>query len=195
MYCRKCGTDIGTGNFCPKCGTKAREKSTSNTKTEKSRLKSVLNEGAGFRKYQSTSKIIVLCLITFSIYYFVLFYRWIKAVNEESGKEYINPSFATLLNIITLGLAGIYFEYQLVKHAQIIIKTTNGPQNPKRKNIPTPMKNIKEIVLWGNIFLTSLIFASGGLATIVSIAGALYITVIVQRYIEYALCIKNPEAY
>ena len=113
MYCRKCGTDIGTGNFCSKCGTKAREKSTSNTKTEKSRLKSVLNEGAGFRKYQGTTKLIILTLITFGIYYLVLFYRWIKAVNEESDKEFVNPSFATLLTICTLGFAGIYFEYQM----------------------------------------------------------------------------------
>ena len=136
---------------------------------------------------------LILTLGTCGIYYLFLLYRWIKAINEESGKEYVNPSFAVLLTICTLGIAGIYFEYQLIKHGQLIIQRTNSSQNPKRNDIPMPPRNIKEIVLWGNIFAEAIGFASGGAAIIISIAAALYLMILKQRFVEYALCINSPE--
>tara|TARA_Y100001968_G_C19367675_1_gene723424 strand:- start:807 stop:935 length:129 start_codon:yes stop_codon:yes gene_type:complete len=39
---------------------------------------------------------------------------------------------------VTFGIAGIYFEYQILKRLNSIIKDTNGINNPKRKTLTPP---------------------------------------------------------
>ena len=191
MFCPECGFEVSNNQkFCTSCGAKIIKKKYpyENYIPEKSRLNEISNE-EGYLKYQSTAKIIILSIITFGLYTLVLFYRWIVAVNKKSDRDLVNPSFATLLTLVTFGLAGIYFEYQIANRLNSIIKDTNGINNPKRETLTPPPESLKEIVLFGNLIAFALGLASGGAAFIISIGISLYILIILQRAVEYMLCV------
>ena len=195
MFCPECGFEVSKNQkFCTSCGAKITKKNISddNSIPEKSRLNEISNE-EGYLKYQSSAKIIILTIITFGLYSLVLFYRWLVAVNKKSDRDLVNPSFATLLTFVTFSIAGIYFEYQIVKRLNSIIKDTNGINNPKRKTLTPPPESLKEIVLFGNLIALALGFASGGAAFIISIGISLYIIIIIQRAVEYMLCVSKSD--
>jgi len=61
--------------------------------------------------------VVVLSLVTFSIYAYFWLYSTTYELKEETGREDLNPGLDLLLAIVTLGLWGLYASF---RNAQIV---------------------------------------------------------------------------
>ena len=57
-------------------------------------------------------------------------------------------------------------------------------------NINTPTPNLKELVLYGNIFLFVLSFISAGTLWVLTWFASAYLIVLIQKAVEYYLSVK-----
>ena len=165
MFCLECGNKLELGDlFCRNCGIKIdKEKKALIPENEQIRLNKFKAPFESLETkitklnqinfpYESPIKLCLLQLVSFGIYGLVLLYRWVKVINSASKKVLFNPTLAVILSIITLGAANVYFNYQIVLSAEKILESTNGSLNSNRRDINPPLKNLKEIILFGWIF-------------------------------------------
>ena len=201
MFCQECGNKLETGDiFCRCCGTKIkREIKATNLENEQTILTKDKEPSKSFESnittlekvnfpYKSPIKLCLLQLFTFGIYGLVLLYRWVKLINSTSKKDLFNPALAVILSIITLGAANTYFNYQIIDRAEKIAIATNGSLNANRRDIRPPLKNIKEVVLWGWIFcfIAQFIFPVFNFLLI-------FLNLIIQKLLEYTFCSRDPK--
>ena len=175
MFCIECGNKLNINSkFCSKCGAainnfdsqldEQANNVSSISRLSKDRViednidpKNYRIEGVDF-KPENHITIFILGVVTFGIYYFFQLYRWIKAINSASKKDFFDPTLAIIISLLTLGLGAIYFDYQILTKASQISRATGGKDNPKRKSLKAPSSNIRETVLAAGIFLSILSF-------------------------------------
>ena len=200
-FCQQCGAKLAEGAlFCTECGAKINNDDKFVFKKGQSRLdlegvkshfseeEEINFENFSFKK-QSPAKVFILSVITFGIYGLVLLYRWLTALNKVRNKEVFSPTLAVILSVISLGIASIYFSYKTVKEFELLTKEL-GDANTNIKKLTPPPKNIKELVLYGFIFIFVLSFISGFTLFIpLSLANG-YLIMIIQNAAEYSLSLK-----
>ena len=203
LYCSECGSKlIKSSKFCTECGAKI----TSNDENYvyergQSRLDKVRKKGnqipldeeikfddINFKK-QSSIKVFVLSLVTLGIYNLICLYRWIKTLNKVKGKTVIDPTLAIVLTIITLTIATIYYDYKVVKEYELITKES-GEIKASLGNLDPPSSNLKELVLYGNIFIVVVSFISAGTLWVLTWFASAYLVVLIQKAVEYSLSVK-----
>ena len=203
LYCTECGSKLIKGSkFCTECGAKI----TSNDENYvyergQSRLDKVRKKGnqipldeeikfddINFKK-QSSIKVFVLSLVTLGIYNLICLYRWIKTLNKVKGKTVIDPTLAIVLTIITLTIATIYYDYKVVKEYELITKES-GEIKASLGNLDPPSSNLKELVLYGNIFIVVVSFISAGTLWVLTWFASAYLVVLIQKAVEYCLSVK-----
>tara|TARA_Y100001978_G_scaffold101594_1_gene90924 strand:- start:4764 stop:6452 length:1689 start_codon:yes stop_codon:yes gene_type:complete len=202
MFCLECGNKLELGDlFCRNCGIKIdKEKKALIPENEQIRLNKFkaplesletkitkLNQ-INF-PYESPIKLCLLQLVSFGIYGLVLLYRWVKVINSASKKDLFNPTLAVILSIITLGAANVYFNYQIVLSAEKILESTNGSLNSNRRDINPPLKNLKEIVLFGWIFCFIMQF----IFPIFTFLLLIYFNLLIQKLLEYTFYSNNTN--
>lgn len=206
MFCTECGTKFSEGaKFCSNCGTEILVvKNVEDLKSGKSRLDKERAYGKEFKndpdpslvdeitffEYESPLKTGLLLVVTLGFYYLVLLNKWIKAINAVSKKDFCDPTVAIIITIVTLGFAAIYFDYQILVRAEKLAKSTNGKSNPKRKNLTPPVENLKELVLFGSVFVSIAQFTP---AIIISLIIMVNINLSIQRALEYTFYTQNPN--
>ena len=203
LYCSECGSKlIKSSKFCTECGAKI----TSNDENYvyergQSRLDKVRKKGnqipldeeikfddINFKK-QSSIKVFILSLVTLGIYNLICLYRWIKTLNKVKGKTVIDPTLAIVLTIITLTIATIYYDYKVVKEYELITKES-GEIKASLGNLDPPSSNLKELVLYGNIFIVVVSFISAGTLWVLTWFASAYLVVLIQKAVEYSLSVK-----
>ena len=203
-FCKQCGVKLAEGAlFCTECGAKINNDDKFVFKKGQSRLdlegvksysseeEEINFEDFSFKK-QSPAKVFILSVITFGIYGLVLLYRWLTALNKVRNKEVFSPTLAVILSVISLGIASIYFSYKTVKEFELLTKEL-GDVNTNIKKLNPPPKNIKELVLYGSIFISILSFISGFTLFIpLSLANG-YLIMIIQNAVEYSLSLKSIQ--
>ena len=207
LYCSQCGNELIKGSkFCTECGAKITPNKENyvfekgQSRLDKNRKKGnqiilyqEINLGNVSFKKQNSIKVFVLSLVTLGIYNLICLYRWIKTLNKVKGKTIFNPNLAIFFSIITLNIAAIYYKYQVVKEYELMIKDS-GEIKSNLGNINTPTPNLKELVLYGNIFLFVLSFISAGTLWVLTWFASAYLVVLIQKAVEYYLSVKaNSE--
>ena len=203
LFCSECGAKLIKGSkFCTQCGAKINsseekyvyKKGQSRLDTEKSKKKETpldqeINlENVNFKK-QSSIKVFVLSLVTLGIYNIICLYKWINTLNKVRSKEIFNPILAIVFSVITLGIASIYYDYQVVKEYELITKDS-GEFKTSLGNLNPPPNNLKELVLYGNIFIFALSLVSAGTLWILTWFASAYLVVLIQKAVEYSLSVK-----
>ena len=124
---------------------------------------------------------VILQIVTCGFYYFIMLYRWLKAINNSGDRPICDPALAIMLSVVTCGLAAIYFDYQVVAYAEKIASRSGV----KNSGSP-PMRSLKDIVLYGSIvgFIVSL--ASGGILSWLPLVFFLWVNCAIQYSVEYA---------
>ena len=112
-----------------------------------------------------------------------------KTLNKVRGKTIFNPKLAIFFSIITFNIAGIYYKYQVVKEYELMTKDS-GEFKTNLGKINPPSPNLKELVLYGNIFLFVLSFISAGTLWVLTWFASAYLIVLIQKAVEYSLSIK-----
>ena len=206
LFCSECGTKLFEGSkFCTQCGSKVIASNQQYVfKKGQSRLDAnrqppnpasedeVINiEDINFKK-QSPAKVFVLSLVTLGIYNLILLYRWIQTLNKVRDKSIIDPTLAVVLSVITLGIASIYYDYQVVKEYELLIKDI-GDQRISIGNLNPPPNNLKELVLYGNIFILVLSFVTAGTLWVLTWFASAYLVVLIQNAVEYSLLLKTKS--
>ena len=206
LFCSDCGAKIATGSkFCTQCGSKINLDNTKSIYKEgQSRLdikrprnnfseqEEISLENINFKK-QSPIKVFVLTIVTLGIYYFICLYRWIDTLNKVRRKEVFNPTLAIILSIFSCGIGCIYFDYQIVKEYELLTKES-GQLKISKNNLNPPAQNLKELVLYGEIFLYVISIASIGMLWIFAWFANAYLIVLIQQAVEYSLSVKaNAE--
>ena len=204
LFCSECGAKLVSGSkFCTQCGSKVIlsdeqyvfKKGQSRLDTNRqppnkaSENKVISIENANFKK-QSSAKVFVLSLVTLGIYNLILLYRWIQTLNKVRDRSFIDPTLAIVLSVITLGIASIYYDYQVVKEYELLIKDL-GEQKNSIGNLNPPPNNLKDLVLYGNIFILVLSFVSAGTLWVLTWFASAYLVVLIQKAVEYSLLLKS----
>ena len=204
LFCSECGTKLFEGSkFCTQCGSKVIASNQQYVfKKGQSRLDAnrqppnpasedevIKIEDINFKK-QSPAKVFVLSLVTLGIYNLILLYRWIQTLNKVRDKSIIDPTLAVVLSVITLGIASIYYDYQVVKEYELLIKDL-GEQKNSIGNLNPPPNNLKDLVLYGNIFILVLSFVSAGTLWVLTWFASAYLVVLIQKAVEYSLLLKS----
>ena len=148
-------------------------------------------ESANFNK-QSPAKVFVLSLVTLGIYNLILLYRWIETLNKVRDRSIIDPTLAIVLSVITCGIGSIYYDYQVVKEYELLIKELGGQKN-RIGNLNPPPNNLKDLVLYGNIFIIVLSFVSVGTLWVLTWFASAYLVVLIQKAVEYSLLLKTKS--
>ena len=166
LFCSDCGAKLVSGSkFCTQCGSKVilsdeqyvfkkgqSRLDTNRQPPNKASEDEVISiESANFKK-QSPAKVFVLSLVTLGIYNLILLYRWIETLNKVRDRSIIDPTLAIVLSVITCGIGSIYYDYQVVKEYELLIKELGGQKN-SIGNLNPPPNNLKDLVLYGNIFI------------------------------------------
>jgi len=73
-------------------------------------------------KHENPALLVVLILVTCGIFYFIMLYRWIAAINDASDKPLVDPAVGIFLSIVACGIAAIFYEYEIVARAQRIAR-------------------------------------------------------------------------
>ena len=136
--------------------------------------------------HENQAVLVILLIVTCSIYYFVLLYRWIVAINKASDKPLVDPAVGIILSIVTCSLAAIYFEYEIVLRAEKIARQDLPSGMQRSSLLKPPASNLKEIVLFGNIAAFAIGFFSAGFLAVVSIIFQLWLVCAIQQALEYA---------
>ena len=204
LFCSECGAKLVSGSkFCTQCGSKVilsdeqyvfkkgqSRLDTNRQPPNKASEDEVISiENANFKK-QSPAKVFVLSLVTLGIYNLILLYRWIQTLNKVRDRSIIDPTLAIVLSVITLGIASIYYDYQVVKEYELLIKDI-GDQRISIGNLNPPPNNLKELVLYGNIFILVLSFATAGTLWVLTWFASAYLVVLIQKAVEYSLLLKS----
>ena len=109
------------------------------------------NLGVKF-EYRTSIRLIAFHILTLGwVYHIYLVHNWLKTINKVQKKELFNPGMAVIATIATLGAAGIYFDYIIVKRSQEIARKTGGKSYPDRKDITPPSKNLSYFIAAINI--------------------------------------------
>lgn len=133
-------------------------------------------------KRQDPAICVILQIVTLGFYYFIMLFKWLRAVNEKLERPICDPALAIMLTVVTCGLASIYFDYQVVASAQKIAKESSVSNNAS-----APLHNLKEIILFGSIAAYAASFASAGLLSVITIVFFLWMNCAIQYSVEYAL--------
>ena len=204
LFCSECGAKLASGSkFCTQCGSKVilsdeqyvfkkgqSRLDTNRQPPNKASENEVISiENANFKK-QSPAKVFVLSLVTLGIYNLILLYRWIQTLNKVRDRSIIDPTLAIVLSVITLGIASIYYDYQVVKEYELLIKDL-GEQKNSIGNLNPPPNNLKDLVLYGNIFILVLSFVSAGTLWVLTWFASAYLVVLIQKAVEYSLLLKS----
>lgn len=145
-----------------------------------------MEENSNF-KHKNPALTALLLIVTCSIYYFVLLYGWINAVNTYSSKPKLDPTTAIILSIVTCGLASIYFEYEIAERIEKVIQNKKAEGTLRRDGMQPPMNNLKGIVLFGSIGAYALSIFSGGILSALAFIFTIWLSCAVQYAVEYAL--------
>lgn len=206
LFCSECGAKLVSGSkFCIQCGSKVilsdeqyvfkkgqSRLDTNKQPPNKTSEDEVINiESLNFKK-QSPAKVFVLSLVTLGIYNLILLYRWIKTLNKVHDRSIIDPTLAVVLSLITLGIASIYYDYQVVKEYELLIKDL-GEQKNIIGNLNPPPNNLKDLVLYGNIFIIVLSFVTAGTLWVLTWFASAYLVVLIQKAVEYSLLLKTKS--
>ena len=204
LFCSECGAKLVSGSkFCTQCGSKVilsdeqyvfkkgqSRLDTNRQPPNKASENEVISiENANFKK-QSPAKVFVLSLVTLGIYNLILLYRWIQTLNKVRDRSIIDPTLAIVLSVITLGIASIYYDYQVVKEYELLIKDS-GEQKNSIGNLNPPPNNLKDLVLYGNIFILVLSFVTAGTLWVLTWFASAYLIVLIQKAVEYSLLLKS----
>ena len=204
LFCSECGAKLVSGSkFCTQCGSKVilsdeqyvfkkgqSRLDTNRQPPNKASENEVISiENANFKK-QSPAKVFVLSLVTLGIYNLILLYRWIQTLNKVRDRSIIDPTLAIVLSVITLGIASIYYDYQVVKEYELLIRDL-GEQKNSIGNLNPPPNNLKDLVLYGNIFILVLSFVSAGTLWVLTWFASAYLVVLIQKAVEYSLLLKS----
>ena len=198
MFCQKCGQELGENDrFCTKCGEPTGIKVIKKEQNDYPSRISLSNinigsntnelkkEVSSFFNQESTTKIILLMVVTLGFYGLFLLYNWIKVVNKASDKEFFSPSAAIIITLATLGLASVYFEYEVARRVEKLISLTGGLDARKRTTISPPINNFKETVLIVGIASYAISFFTGGILFIIPVVAGTWIYIKIQRSLEY----------
>ena len=206
LFCSDCGAKLVSGSkFCTQCGSKVIlsdeqyvfKKGQSRLDTNRqppnnaSEDEVISIESANFKR-QSPAKVFVLSLVTLGIYNLILLYRWIETLNKVRDRSIIDPTLAIVLSVITCGIASIYYDYQVVKEYELLIKELGGQKN-SIGNLNPPPNNLKDLVLYGNIFIIVLSFVSVGTLWVLTWFASAYLVVLIQKAVEYSLLLKSKS--
>ena len=137
--------------------------------------------------HQSPATTVVLLIVTCSIYYFVLLYKWIEAVNGASDKPKLDPVLAIILSFITCGLASIYFEYEIAERVEKIIQEKKANNALRTDGMRPPVDNLKGIVLFGSLASYAVSFFSAGFLAAVAFVFTIWLCCAIQYAIEYSV--------
>ena len=141
--------------------------------------------------HENQAVLVILLIVTCSIYYFVLLYRWIVAINKASDKPLVDPAVGIILTLVTCSLAGIYFEYEIVLRADKLARQDLPSGIQRSSLLKPPLSNLKEIVLFGNIATFALGFFSAGVLVIVPIIFQLWLACAIQQALEYTFAVPQ----
>tara|TARA_B100000287_G_scaffold87110_1_gene79746 strand:+ start:74 stop:703 length:630 start_codon:yes stop_codon:yes gene_type:complete len=206
LFCSDCGAKLVSGSkFCTQCGSKVIlsdeqyvfKKGQSRLDTNRqppnnaSENEVISIESANFKR-QSPAKVFVLSLVTLGIYNLILLYRWIETLNKVRDRSIIDPTLAIVLSVITCGIASIYYDYQVVKEYELLIKELGGQKN-SIGNLNPPPNNLKDLVLYGNIFIIVLSFVSVGTLWVLTWFASAYLVLLIQKAVEYSLLLKSKS--
>ena len=142
-------------------------------------------------KHENPALLVILLIVTCGIYYLILLYRWIMAINDASEKSFIDPTVAVVLSIVTCGIAPIYFEYEIVSRAEKIARQPLPEGIERSTDLSPPIANLKEIVLFGNIAVIAIGISSSGLLSVIPVVFTLWLTCTIQNALEYAFAIPQ----
>ncbi len=145
-----------------------------------------MSEAINFQ-HQSPAIIVILLIATCSIYYFILLYQWITAVNLASSKPQLDPAIAIILSIATCGLASIYFEYEVAERIEKIIQEKKANGTLRNDGMAPPVNNLKGLVLFGSLGAFAVSAFSGGCLIVLALIFTIWLCCAVQYAIEYAL--------
>ena len=206
LFCSECGAKLVSGSkFCTQCGSKvilsdeqyvfkkgqSRLDTNRQPPNQASEDEVISIESANFNK-QSPAKVFVLSLVTLGIYNLILLYRWIETLNKVRDRSIIDPTLAIVLSVITCGIGSIYYDYQVVKEYELLIKELGGQKN-RIGNLNPPPNNLKDLVLYGNIFIIVLSFVSVGTLWVLTWFASAYLVVLIQKAVEYSLLLKTKS--
>ena len=206
LFCSDCGAKLVSGSkFCTQCGSKVilsdeqyvfkkgqSRLDTNRQPPNKASEDEVISiESANFKK-QSPAKVFVLSLVTLGIYNLILLYRWIETLNKVRDRSIIDPTLAIVLSVITCGIGSIYYDYQVVKEYELLIKELGGQKN-RIGNLNPPPNNLKDLVLYGNIFIIVLSFVSVGTLWFLTWFASAYLVLLIQKAVEYSLLLKSKS--
>ena len=138
-------------------------------------------------EHKQPSVIALLSIVTCGIYGFILLYSWIKAVNRVSTKKKLDPVIAIILSIVTCGLASIYFEYEIAVRVEKIIQEKKASGSARSDSMAPPVKNLKNIVLFGSLAVVALSFFSAGFLSVLAFIFLIWVSCAIQYALEYAL--------
>ena len=142
-------------------------------------------------KHENPALLVVLILVTCGIYYFILLYRWIVAINDASDKPLVDPAVGIILSIVTCGIATIYYEYEIVARAEKIARRPLPEGVVRSPELKAPASNLKEIVLFGSIASFVLSLFSVGFLFAITIIFTLWLTYTIQQALEYTFAISQ----
>ena len=206
LFCSDCGAKLVSGSkFCTQCGSKvilsdeqyvfkkgqSRLDTNRQPPNQASEDEVISIESANFNK-QSPAKVFVLSLVTLGIYNLILLYRWIETLNKVRDRSIIDPTLAIVLSVITCGIGSIYYDYQVVKEYELLIKELGGQKN-SIGNLNPPPNNLKDLVLYGNIFIIVLSFVSVGTLWVLTWFASAYLVLLIQKAVEYSLLLKSKS--
>ena len=133
----------------------------------------------------------ILLIVTCGIYYLILLYRWIMAINDASEKSFIDPTVAVVLSIVTCGIAPIYFEYEIVSRAEKIARQPLPESTERSADLSPPIANLNEIVSFGNVAVIANCIFSSGFLSVMPVVFTLWLTCAIQNALEYAIAVPQ----
>tara|TARA_Y100001933_G_C18931565_1_gene535539 strand:- start:159 stop:704 length:546 start_codon:yes stop_codon:yes gene_type:complete len=154
-------------------------------------------------RYVPTIQIVLLTIFTCGFYTYYLIYKWVEMLQtiDEEDMGLTNPIAAALISFFSCGIGGVYFQYKIPERAEYFARKTAEDKTEERRNLRPPIKDLPLIALLGN--LAAWIFTFIGLIFTAGILNLLaypflfafysWLHVVIQRSIEYTLCIKKPD--
>ena len=139
-------------------------------------------------KHINPALLVVLIIVTCGFYAVYLLYRWIFAINDSClvEKKIINPWLAIILTLLSFGIAGIYFQYEIVRNALNLANEETPGSFARSPLINPPKKNLKEIVLYGNIISFAAAIASSGHLSFIPLIFDIWLILEIQSAMEYS---------